>query len=98
MKIAFKRAGRETKVEALLPSLSHVQWPGRLQRLGIKTITGRKEEVLLDGAHNIQSAEVLESYVDRRLGRDGSAVTWVVATSAGKDISPNSLASHPFRG
>lgn len=85
MGIALDRAGHRANVEALLPSLGHVQWPGRLQLLSIEAVTGRKEEVLVDGAHNGQSAEVLGSYVDRRLRLGASAVTWVIAMSAGKD-------------
>ncbi|EAQ90725.1 hypothetical protein CHGG_02660 [Chaetomium globosum CBS 148.51] len=45
----------------LLPSIMQTQWPGRLQRLDVSSITGDQREVLLDGAHNTQSAEVLAS-------------------------------------
>ena len=60
--------------------------PGRLQAISIEPITGRAQNILLDGAHNIQSAEVLDSYVSRHIRREGSPVTWVVAFSEGKDI------------
>ncbi|GAP84592.1 putative dihydrofolate synthetase fol3 protein [Rosellinia necatrix] len=62
-------------------------WPGRLQRISIQKITGRAELVLLDGAHNSQSAEVLSAFVEKRLRTCGKPVTWVLAASAGKDIS-----------
>ncbi|KAI0098880.1 FolC bifunctional protein [Nemania sp. FL0031] len=62
-------------------------WPGRLQSINIKKITGRTEPVLLDGAHNPQSADVLSAYVEKRVRVRGKPVTWVLAASAGKDIS-----------
>lgn len=74
-------------------SLSHLvevarkaTWPGRLQVLDIGSITGRAQQVLLDGAHNTQSAEVLASYVQKRLRHAGKPVTWVLAASQGKDM------------
>ena len=47
----------------------------------------RRERVLLDGAHNAQSAQVLGQYVQHKL-RHGSKgpVTWVLAVTKGKDI------------
>ena len=72
--------------ERLLAAIEHVAWPGRLQLISISPITGREEDVLLDGAHNIQSAEVLRSYVNRRMRKGRSPVTWVVAFSKGKDL------------
>ncbi|KAI9747992.1 MAG: folylpolyglutamate synthase [Lichina confinis] len=41
--------------------------PGRLQKLNIQHLTGRKTDVLLDGAHNTQSARVLARYVERHM-------------------------------
>jgi folylpolyglutamate synthase/dihydrofolate synthase len=73
-------------VDNLLPLISTVQWPGRLQRINIQPLVERKEDILLDGAHNGQSAEVLSSYVDRRLRPSGGNVTWVIAASQGKDL------------
>jgi folylpolyglutamate synthase len=73
---------------ALIPHLSAVEWPGRLQKLGLEPLTTRKEPILLDGAHNAQSAEVLGEYVDRKLRPLGKNVTWVIAASHGKDIYP----------
>ncbi|KAI1429113.1 FolC bifunctional protein [Xylaria sp. FL1777] len=62
-------------------------WPGRLQYIDIKKITGRVKPILLDGAHNPQSANVLSTFVEKRLRVHGKPVTWVLAASAGKDIS-----------
>ncbi|KAL2867872.1 dihydrofolate synthase [Aspergillus lucknowensis] len=70
----------------LIPHLSSVEWPGRLQRIALAPLATRNEPVLLDGAHNAQSAEVLGEYVDRKLRTPGKKVTWVIAASHGKDI------------
>jgi dihydrofolate synthase len=70
----------------LLPAIQNLQWPGRLQVTDIRSLTGRRETVLLDGAHNAQSAEVLGAYVDRRFRSTSSKVTWVFAASDGKEL------------
>ncbi|KAL2129603.1 hypothetical protein VTI74DRAFT_7537 [Chaetomium olivicolor] len=70
----------------LLPAIKQMQWPGRLQRLDLQKIAGRQQEVLLDGAHNPQSAEVLAGYVSKHLRREGQPVTWVLAATRGKDM------------
>ncbi|RKU44372.1 folylpolyglutamate synthase [Coniochaeta pulveracea] len=63
-----------------------VQWQGRLQMLDITKVTGREQPVLLDGAHNLQSADALATYVQSRLPSEGKKVTWVLAASKGKDM------------
>lgn len=73
-------------ISDLLFAIPKTQWPGRLQDLSIKAITGRERRVLLDGAHNAQSAEALGFYVDVRLRQKCSPVTWVMAFSRGKDL------------
>lgn len=70
----------------ILPAVENLQWPGRLQTTDIRAATGRKEPVLLDGAHNSQSAEALGKYVDRKLRKEGGRVTWVLAASRGKEL------------
>lgn len=62
-------------------------WPGRLQPISIEKITGRVVTILLDGAHNPQSAAVLSAFVEKRVRAPGKPVTWVLAASAGKDMS-----------
>jgi len=42
---------------------------------------------LLDGAHNVQSAEVLGKYVDEKLRGKGNRITWVLAASQGKELN-----------
>ena len=79
-----------TKVESplhrLVPAIQNINWPGRQQKIDIQSVTGRRETVLLDGAHNIQSAEALGSYVDKRMRNTGGRVTWVLAASQGKEL------------
>ncbi|KAJ5673971.1 hypothetical protein N7462_009410 [Penicillium macrosclerotiorum] len=87
------RPGAGTRVSTLLPSLADVKWPGRLEHIALGPLIGRPEAVLLDGAHNPQSADVLGKYVDRKLRprpeaeRPSHAVTWVIAASSGKDLA-----------
>ncbi|KAI0595473.1 FolC bifunctional protein [Biscogniauxia sp. FL1348] len=73
-------------VDDLVSAAKRMTWPGRLQSLDIERLTGRKEHVLLDGAHNPQSAEVLAAFVKKHLRAGDRPVTWVIAASAGKDI------------
>lgn len=74
------------EISSLLSAIPKTLWPGRLQDLSIKAITGRERLILLDGAHNAQSAEVLGLYVDVKLRQKYSPVTWVMAFSRGKDM------------
>lgn len=61
-------------------------FPGRLQQVSIEKLAGRRETVLLDGAHNAQSAEALASEIERLGYRsNGGAITFVVAASDTKD-------------
>lgn len=86
--LTIRKLRPSIELESLLPRLRDVNWPGRLQNITLESLVARKEPVLLDGAHNIQSAEVLRKHVDRKLRlTQGSAVTWVVAASRGKDLS-----------
>ncbi|KAK4901626.1 folylpolyglutamate synthase [Elasticomyces elasticus] len=90
---------RSQRESALLESLANtmvrnaaqdVRFPGRLQDLNVERLTGKKQDVLLDGAHNTQSAEVLAAAVGRRRtvhpGHAGMGVTWVLACSSTKDV------------
>lgn len=66
-----------------------IRWPGRLQQLDIGPLLpgpSRHRTVLLDGAHNPQSAEVLAAHVEKQLRSGGRPVTWILAASAGKDL------------
>jgi folylpolyglutamate synthase/dihydrofolate synthase len=79
----------------LIPNLlavpSKTVFPGRLQVLNIHSLTGRKAPILLDGAHNAQSAAVLAEAVARIRSKALSAnestkVTWLLAASDSKNI------------
>ena len=70
----------------LLSAIPSTVWPGRLHTLNIEPIVHRFQEVLLDGAHNVQSASVLRSYVDRKWREKDRPVTWLVAMSKGRDV------------
>lgn len=70
-------------------------FPGRQQTISIEKLTGRGESVLLDGAHNYESAVALADAVSelRRIEREDGMptaaeprpVTWVFAVSDSKD-------------
>ncbi|RDW91383.1 hypothetical protein BP5796_02548 [Coleophoma crateriformis] len=76
----------DSPLHRLLPAIKDLTWPGRLQNISIRGVTGRQEAVLLDGAHNTQSAEALGAYVNRKLRPGASKVTWVLAASKGKEL------------
>jgi folylpolyglutamate synthase len=63
-------------------------FPGRQEWLSLEPITGRKEPVLLDGAHNVEGVEAL-SQVVQQLRRDRRSkpgpITWVIGISEAKD-------------
>ncbi|KAJ5907876.1 hypothetical protein N7495_000558 [Penicillium taxi] len=87
LRLALPRVRPNHDVLSLLPHLAHVKWPGRLEDVSIQALTSRQESALIDGAHNLQSAEVLGKYVDRKLRPHAKNVTWVVAASSGKDLA-----------
>ena len=81
---------------ALISAAATSVLPGRLQYLNIRKLTGRTANVLLDGAHNPQSATILGHHVARiRNGSENDntasvlperSVAWVLAVSKGKDL------------
>lgn len=87
VQLALLETHTAQEVSGLVSAVRHANWPGRLQFVDIRDLTARQEHVLLDGAHNIASAQVLGSYVDRRVRQRGAAVTWVIAASEGKDLA-----------
>lgn len=82
--------GRSRYSQQIFPELLHAVpqagLAGRLQKLSIEALTGRKSPILLDGAHNSQSAEVLGKYVDKYLRKSQHPVIWLMAFSEGKRI------------
>lgn len=87
VKKVFALSHKSTEPRHWAPAVQQAVWPGRLQTLDIGYLIGREQKILLDGAHNAQSAEILGSYVDQKLREKGCPVTWVVAVSKGKDIN-----------
>jgi folylpolyglutamate synthase/dihydropteroate synthase len=81
-----------TSLSLLIPSLlsvpSHTTFPGRLQTLSINSLTSRTRPILLDGAHNAQSAAVLAEAVTKLRSAEGGngKVTWLLAASDSKDV------------
>ncbi|KAH0555655.1 hypothetical protein GP486_006400 [Trichoglossum hirsutum] len=86
LKLALRQLNEQLDVQKSIAALRDVRWPGRLQRVSIRSLTGRTQDILLDGAHNTQSAEALGSYVDRKVRTTGQSVTWVIAASTGKNL------------
>jgi dihydrofolate synthase len=71
---------------SLFQDIPEIKWPGRLQPILLNGWIPRPEEILLDGAHNVQSAEVLSRHVQRKIRQPDGHVTWVVAMSRGKPV------------
>lgn len=76
----------DTTIESLVPRLSKIRWPGRLQQISLDPIVDHPQSALLDGAHNGQSAEILGKYVERRLRSTRNNITWIIAVSQGKSL------------
>ncbi|OHE90862.1 hypothetical protein CORC01_13839 [Colletotrichum orchidophilum] len=76
-------------VEKALPILKNVAHLGRLSWLDVEARhpSRKGNPILIDGAHNPQSAETLSTYVERRLRDAHKPVTWIVSVSKqdGKD-------------
>ncbi|KAJ5095297.1 hypothetical protein N7532_007588 [Penicillium argentinense] len=87
LRLTLSKIRPETNASSLLPRLSDIKWPGRLEAISLRPLVNREENILLDGAHNPLSAEVLGKYVDRKLRPQSGNVTWVVAASSGKDLA-----------
>lgn len=87
LRVALSEIRPDTDVFTLMPHIVEVTWPGRLETVTLQPLIAREEPVLLDGAHNPQSADVLGAYVDRKLRLGSEPVTWVVAASSGKDLA-----------
>ena len=72
---------------SLFPFIPALPRAGRLQEINLEPVIKRDMPILLDGAHNPQSAAVLSSYVSQKYRSHEGGVTWVVAASQGKDIT-----------
>jgi dihydrofolate synthase/folylpolyglutamate synthase len=65
--------------EAIIQGMAKTKWPGRMQCISWKT-----HQILIDGAHNPASANVLRHYVDTLKTKN---ITWVMGMLATKDHS-----------
>jgi len=84
-----KRHGIMALKHNMLKAACSTTFPGRQQLININTLTDRKEYILLDGAHNADSARALstkvsELYPDHASGQ--RSLTWVIAASDSKDV------------
>jgi dihydrofolate synthase len=78
----------------LIPILKAVQMPGRLYNLDVSSKhPSRTKPILLDGAHNQQSAEVLGKYVDKYFRTTNQPVSWVFCVSQSEGRNPSDLMS-----
>lgn len=76
-----------------LPHIPKISYPGRLQRLHITPlIPTRKTPILLDGAHNTQSAHALSTHINRTLRHistnQSQKVTYLISLSGNKPAAP----------
>ena len=92
---AIEVDNQATMAADMLTAAANFTFPGRQQSFSIEKLTGRKEAILLDGAHNKQSAialaeRVADLRVDLEIGdsKDEHRVpmTWVLAASDTKDV------------
>ena len=88
---ALAQKGIEFDPKQAATAVTSTKWAGRAQMLNIAKLTGREADILLDGAHNPEAATALRKHVEGFLQSvdllaADSAVTWVVATSKGKDV------------
>lgn len=70
----------------MLEALPRTIFPGRQQRINIETLTGRTQHILLDGAHNADSARALAEKLRQMWGKNRNyPFTWIFAASDSKD-------------
>ena len=76
----------------MIQNAAAVTFAGRQQQIDLAPLIGRPKTILLDGAHNGQSAQALADCVDTQLRHSAhppssQPVTWIIAASDSKDIS-----------
>ena len=65
--------------DEIAAGLARVRWRGRLEWVDTQWGT-----LLIDGAHNVQSARALRAFIETE--RKGRCVCWIVGFTQGKDI------------
>ncbi|MBP0005215.1 MAG: bifunctional folylpolyglutamate synthase/dihydrofolate synthase [Cyanobacteria bacterium SBC] len=73
----LRQQGWQISDDAIVRGTNNTRWRGRLEWL-----TWRDRKILIDGAHNVASADVLRRYVDRQQ----TLVTWVMGMLSSKDV------------
>lgn len=68
----------------IIEGIQSTSWPGRLQTLTLKYNKTESLTILLDGAHNAQSAKELRNYLSSIY--ENQSITFVIAFTKGKDI------------
>ncbi|KAF2759582.1 FolC bifunctional protein [Pseudovirgaria hyperparasitica] len=77
---AYQSIQQQPPSPSILGTIPPDHWPGRTQNISIQNLTERENPVLIDGAHNVDSALVLKQYVP-----EDRPVTWLVSMSQGKN-------------
>ncbi|MBD2295832.1 bifunctional folylpolyglutamate synthase/dihydrofolate synthase [Anabaena sphaerica FACHB-251] len=88
----LQQQGWKIPEQAIINGIGKTKWPGRMQWFTWKKDNNTSYQLLIDGAHNPASAEVLRNYVDsltppppRKQGGENNCVTWVMGMLATKD-------------
>jgi dihydrofolate synthase / folylpolyglutamate synthase len=74
----LQQQGYSISSDAIALGMANTKWPGRLQ-----WTTWKNHPLLLDGAHNCGSAQVLRQYIESRQ----CSITWVMGMLANKDCA-----------
>ncbi|KAI6897729.1 hypothetical protein D0869_15832 [Hortaea werneckii] len=75
----------------MIKDAASVTFAGRQQQIDLAPLISRPKTILLDGAHNGQSAQALAECVDTQLRHSAHSpslqpITWIIAASDSKDI------------
>ncbi|BAZ28582.1 FolC bifunctional protein [Cylindrospermum sp. NIES-4074] len=77
----LQEQGWQISEEAIINGMAKTKWPGRMQ-----WTTWRNHKLLIDGAHNPASAEVLRDYVDSLDSQNLAWIMGMLSTKEHKDI------------
>lgn len=81
----LQNSGWEIPLSAIVEGMSQTQWPGRLQ-----WVTWQNQKLLIDGAHNPESAHALRDYLNSISQMESDrqtspAITWVMGMLSTKE-------------
>lgn len=79
----LQRQGWEISDQAIIRGMEKTKWPGRMQWFNWEKDNSDRQ-LLIDGAHNPESAQVLRNYVDS-IGDKNKNITWVMGMLTTKD-------------